>query len=239
MTDTGTQLLAAVCANPECDEPRLVYADWLQEQGEGERAEFVRLQCELARLEEDGDWGPPDDGHTCCDDPCPVCAVTERHLRLVARSRELLGTQVRDPRQPDGTLHCSLELAMRWPALRLIEMPGLRDYEFRRGFVEHVTCSAASWLSAADAIRAAHPVRKVTLTTPIELVSLRIGDDFIEWEFRGKPPHRVTRKVVTEVEMYAAVWPGVEFHVSHPHAVTASAHSSGSRGVGVALLASA
>ena len=25
--------------------PRLVFADWLEEQGEGDRAEFIRLQC--------------------------------------------------------------------------------------------------------------------------------------------------------------------------------------------------
>jgi uncharacterized protein (TIGR02996 family) len=38
-------LLAAVCANPDEDTPRLVYADWLDEYGQTERAEFIRLQC--------------------------------------------------------------------------------------------------------------------------------------------------------------------------------------------------
>jgi hypothetical protein len=37
-------------------------------------------------------------------------------------------------------------------------------WEFRRGFVAAVRCSAADWLSAADAIRAAHPVTRVVLT---------------------------------------------------------------------------
>jgi uncharacterized protein (TIGR02996 family) len=31
------------------DAPRLVYADWLEENGDPERAEFIRAQCELAR----------------------------------------------------------------------------------------------------------------------------------------------------------------------------------------------
>lgn len=39
--------LAAVCAHPEDDGPRLVYADWLDERG-NPRGEFIRLQCELA-----------------------------------------------------------------------------------------------------------------------------------------------------------------------------------------------
>lgn len=52
-------LFAAVCANPEEDTPRLMFADWLDEHGEPERAEFIRLQCELARLAEDGSDSQP------------------------------------------------------------------------------------------------------------------------------------------------------------------------------------
>jgi uncharacterized protein (TIGR02996 family) len=47
--DDGPALLAAILAHPDEDTPRLVYADWLQEHGDAERAEFIRLQCELAR----------------------------------------------------------------------------------------------------------------------------------------------------------------------------------------------
>src|SRR5215203_2415404 len=43
-------LLAAILANPDEDTPRLVYADWLQENGQPERAEFIRLQIERERL---------------------------------------------------------------------------------------------------------------------------------------------------------------------------------------------
>lgn len=41
----------AICAAPDDDGPRLVYADWLDEQGDAvlsARAEFIRLQCALA-----------------------------------------------------------------------------------------------------------------------------------------------------------------------------------------------
>jgi uncharacterized protein (TIGR02996 family) len=51
--DTGEAILQAVLAEPEDDTPRLVYADWLDENGgpEGQaRAEFIRAQIELARL---------------------------------------------------------------------------------------------------------------------------------------------------------------------------------------------
>ena len=42
--------LDAVLADPADDGVRLVYADWLEDHGQSERAEFVRLQIELARL---------------------------------------------------------------------------------------------------------------------------------------------------------------------------------------------
>ncbi len=40
-------LFQAVLENPHDDAPRLVYADWLEEQGD-ERGAFIRVQCELA-----------------------------------------------------------------------------------------------------------------------------------------------------------------------------------------------
>jgi len=45
--------LRAIAAAPDDDTPRLVYADWLDEHGDPARAEFIRVQCELARAAED------------------------------------------------------------------------------------------------------------------------------------------------------------------------------------------
>jgi uncharacterized protein (TIGR02996 family) len=42
-------LLAAICAEPDEDTPRLALADWLEEEGQIERAAFIRTQVELAR----------------------------------------------------------------------------------------------------------------------------------------------------------------------------------------------
>jgi len=47
---TRDELLQAVIDSPDDDLPRLVFADWLEEQGELERAEFIRVQIELAKL---------------------------------------------------------------------------------------------------------------------------------------------------------------------------------------------
>jgi uncharacterized protein (TIGR02996 family) len=39
-------LLAAILAHPDEDTPRLIFADWLEENGQPERAEFIRIQCD-------------------------------------------------------------------------------------------------------------------------------------------------------------------------------------------------
>jgi uncharacterized protein (TIGR02996 family) len=41
---------AAIRAAPTDDTPRLIYADWLDEHGDPDRAEFIRVQCALARF---------------------------------------------------------------------------------------------------------------------------------------------------------------------------------------------
>lgn len=50
MTDADA-FLEAIWAAPVDDLPRLVYADWLEEQGQATYAEFIRLDCLLARQE--------------------------------------------------------------------------------------------------------------------------------------------------------------------------------------------
>lgn len=47
-------LLDAIVREPDDDLHRLVYADWLEERGQDARAEFIRVQLELARQEPAG-----------------------------------------------------------------------------------------------------------------------------------------------------------------------------------------
>ena len=44
MTDR-IAFLSAIARRPEDDLPRLMFADWLDEHGDPDRAEFIRLQC--------------------------------------------------------------------------------------------------------------------------------------------------------------------------------------------------
>jgi uncharacterized protein (TIGR02996 family) len=38
-----------IAARPDDDTPRLIYADWLDDHGDADWAEFIRVQCRLAR----------------------------------------------------------------------------------------------------------------------------------------------------------------------------------------------
>jgi uncharacterized protein (TIGR02996 family) len=50
--------LADIVAHPEDNAPRLVYADWLDDHDQPERAEFIRVQIELSRIDPTDDRYP-------------------------------------------------------------------------------------------------------------------------------------------------------------------------------------
>jgi uncharacterized protein (TIGR02996 family) len=50
--------LADIREQPEDDTPRLVYADWLDDHGEPDRADFIRVQIDLARMDSDDERRP-------------------------------------------------------------------------------------------------------------------------------------------------------------------------------------
>ena len=52
---TECSFLEAILAAPDDDAIRLVYADWLDDHGQPEYAEFIRVQVESARLMEESD----------------------------------------------------------------------------------------------------------------------------------------------------------------------------------------
>jgi uncharacterized protein (TIGR02996 family) len=77
--------LAAIVAEPGADVHRLVMADWLDENGQAERADFIRVQCALA--------APPWRVGRVYDGPA--------WLRLHARERALLASHQVDWRMRD------------------------------------------------------------------------------------------------------------------------------------------
>lgn len=92
MTD-GDTLYAAILDRRDDDTPRLVYADWLDDNGDADRAAFVRVQVELARTE---DCGHAARGTWRLDGSCRTCPklypLRERERVLwFGHSREWFG----------------------------------------------------------------------------------------------------------------------------------------------------
>jgi uncharacterized protein (TIGR02996 family) len=59
LTPDDHDFIRQILASPDDDEPRLAYADWLEQQGDRDRAEFIRCQIAAARLKpDDAQWRP-------------------------------------------------------------------------------------------------------------------------------------------------------------------------------------
>ena len=140
MTDTYQNLLATVLACPEEDGPRLVLADWLEEQGDTERAEFIRVQCALA-LKPGRDCGykpgrrqPP----WCSDPSCCSC-----HLYVQVRElwRKLPTAKVFAPWA--GGISTHPENSIFW----IGHQDGPECF-VKRGFVAEIHCRLTDWMGS-------------------------------------------------------------------------------------------
>lgn len=234
MTDEAA-FLAKIIAEPDEDVHRLVYADWLQDHGRPERAEFIRVQCEIAAL--------------VASEPAPPA-----HVEPEVRGAWLAGYRSAMHREMstmaaflgDRECRCVRCLQKRecelWAVLspeqflsglvpntcwRLRDEP-LRDRQHgwvvRRGFVEEAKLTAADWLAHGDAVRAAHPVTRVALTTLPEVQwSPRVGPPNngrhcwltglsraqLLWVQRIVCPEQARQRIA--LELLKDAWPGVAF----------------------------
>lgn len=168
MTDaTQDAFLADIVAAPASDAVRLIYADWLDDRGETDRAEFIRVQCQIAAMDEAGEGViDPWEGHTCVFDPCPVCVQVDEYTALRVREEGLLA-------------------AASVPGGFNTVMPGyISAWTWSRGFVEHVMLSAADFIAHARALRESHPITSVELTTMPEAESSWFGPRLL-WRLVG------------------------------------------------------
>ncbi len=154
----GPAFLTAIRANPFDDSIRLVYADWLQENGREAWAALIRVQIELSRP------APPRPMSMTID-----LYSTDEHVRMVDEWRK-------DQRLRPEFERCEREiLATFRPPLPTGWVLGWGfghvtrgergDLFFRRGLAERAVCDGSVWLDDGDAVLAHHPVERVRLTT--------------------------------------------------------------------------
>lgn len=202
MTDRDA-LLKAILAQPDEDMPRLMYADWLTENGHESRGEFIRVQCELARMPEGdeltaGPYPEPIDPLDASEKRCRQCYTLKGRCRrheLMRRERQLWS------------------MSLGWAS----PFNGSFDW-FSRGFIRHFIGKAQDWLTHADIILAQHPVEEVTLTTMPELEVLNLSGTFdICRSLRGRKTDNfqsvsmdyVTQHSQIELALLKAEWPTI------------------------------
>jgi uncharacterized protein (TIGR02996 family) len=145
MDSTELALLAGVCAEPADDTARLVLADRLDETGDGERAEFIRLQIELANT--------PSKGHG--KGPYHISGLRARESKLLRGTHgpgakfnvcEWTGLWVSGRGwMSDGRVEFAT------PNANGLGEPFLYG-RFARGFLDSLECSAEHWLRHADSL---------------------------------------------------------------------------------------
>lgn len=209
--------LAAIAADPDDNTARLVFADWLEEHDQPERAEFIRVQCRLAQ---------PFHG---CD---PVCSQEYGH----GKNCDL---PLRDRLQKRELELFALDEHLGWSGFLLDVndrvVIGRMDHEpiWRRGFIDELnageddmprvvqlfkkhpvtklTCAGSDWMTEADTLLKMHPVREVTLTTPPPTIAMSPGfnQPIVPWQQTYRLEGRTSRYLAGEDEMAAIRQPGM------------------------------
>jgi uncharacterized protein (TIGR02996 family) len=152
-------LLRGVLEQPADDNARLVFADFLSDEGREEHGEFIRLQVELAR----GTFACSTWMFSCgelSNDYAAMaahgCTVCKRYAGLKLREKELLGAN-QDEWAPAGARVYTSEATV---------VPEQENYavRFQRGFIDYLWVAHRKFFaSSANRLFSWHPVTYVRL----------------------------------------------------------------------------
>src|SRR5882724_1925296 len=140
---TADDFLQAILADPDADGPRLVYADWLEEDGDADRAEFIRVQCALAAMPEGERKYHP---------------LRQTETRLLKLHHDIWLQPIRDLLAP----FAAPPSGWRGWLQRSAPQP-VREAEFRRGFVEVLDLDPVAFLHRAEQLVRMTPLRTLGL----------------------------------------------------------------------------
>jgi uncharacterized protein (TIGR02996 family) len=153
MITDADALLATIIDNPECDAPRLVYADAIEEAGEVDRAEFIRVQCELASWRKDS-----------ADSSLSPSGIG-RHEMMRTRERLLLKYHYHEwfdvpgPWMPHGYAPAGHHGSICEVFLSSTDNAHLCSVIVERGLISCVTCTFADFEKYGPEIVRRHPIR--------------------------------------------------------------------------------
>jgi uncharacterized protein (TIGR02996 family) len=148
--------LQDILEHPADDAPRLIFADWLEENGNSERAEFIRVQCAIAV--DPFAHNPPPSNPRCA---CNLCTLRRRERELLSDAVHWWDWladfyRITGRSAIEDLDHCSdsPHFAVRW----------------RRGFVAEVTLPCQAWMDHGPELVRVAPLERVTLWDRTTLV---------------------------------------------------------------------
>jgi uncharacterized protein (TIGR02996 family) len=163
----GEAILRAILAEPEYDTHRLIYADWCEDNGQSDRAEFIRLQFWLDRFV----------GMKAASGRF----VRWRDLEFSAddrrREQELLCSFQTPPPEYPRPSGVRVEAYYAWAgAVANLPDPDRTGWTFRRGFVAVIRCTLEAWRVYGPAATRTQPIERVRLLDkfPQDMRSLRV-----------------------------------------------------------------
>ncbi len=202
MSNQEQAFLAAICAAPEDVGLRLIFADWLSENGQADKSEFIRVQIELATTPQycpcdvcgnnPDETGTIEHGRGCYvvdSDGGGASSADENERCVVLQHRERQLASSSAMWEEDRRIHAAVPI--QWPA----------PIGYSRGFVEHVALSWQDWSTHETAIRAAAPILEVTLTTMPKVEAVHRGPLPIFRLLGGVRGYQVSRE-----EIMAETW---------------------------------
>ncbi len=163
----------AVRATPGDDTVRLVAADWLDEHGEGDRAELIRVGCEWSRLcnEAGARMAALPAGQRVTDTPGFQEQMADPCEELAKRSMGVIrqgAARWVDRWVPDGW-RVDVRTDDKRGSLDLVsgEMRRPLAFVFGKGFLERVSGPWDWWRDNADDLLRREPVRRVRFPEPL------------------------------------------------------------------------
>lgn len=133
MTTIADAFLEDILAHPDDDTPRLIFADWLEEEGgDSERAEFIRVQCRMH-------------GMICAYQPFSSFRkqVSCEHCELKRRAKTLIAAN-----------------DVRWAGM---SPPEGATFLWLRGFLAEVECRMEEWMEVGPKLVKSQPIEKVRI----------------------------------------------------------------------------
>lgn len=164
MPSTNAAFLADIIAHPERDDIRLIFADWLDENGQADRAEFIRDQ--IAR--------PADSFvNLVRKDPFPLLGLKPGGAKLFHTDPDGSNKEYRTWAWGDDTeLGCAV-----------IDLGRDLFYKVERGFIEVVGCELAGWMQYGPTLVRLHPIQRVSVIDKRPYRMTSIPEDQPGWRW--------------------------------------------------------